>query len=659
VVGALTGHGLAYSWVALGAFQGSLADVGGPYRVRALSMSGVVVGGTLAVIIGSVATRWPAVAVPLAFVAAFVSGMVRLYGNAGAVVGVNNLVMTLVALAYPTRAIGVVLQRAEYFFVGAALAAVAALVIWPFQPNNPARVAVAECFTRLASLVEIIAIAPAPNAQAVEDWHFRARRAQASVREAVELASEQVAAVRRARDGSVRRGQQLLALLVATERLLGFLLPLPDLIDSGGLLANAPLAATLRALAGRLARVAVMVKPNGRVASGTGDAAATIVVPSGSVATPTLRRIAEESTIAEVLAVALARGEPMPNLAVGWIHDAPVALGVAQQSGTMRAQWALLRDNWGFQSQAFRHAMRLAVGVAAAETVAITTGLPRGYWLTVTTGIILQPYAGATVEKAIQRVAGTVAGVLVAALITFVLHAPLALILVLFPLTALTFAVRPISYGYFVLFLTPIFVLLAEGLHSDPRLAGYRLLNTVLGGALATICGALLWPAWEGEGLAVVLANAVDGDNNYLRAIVGDATTAEPVARRAMGLANSNAEAVLQRATADGQRSTALVFAGTTLVMALRRFGAALAAIGAARAAVEGSASDAALAGSAESVLTDLAASLRAGREPGPVPAWPVVEESRMPLASLMTRQLEVLHAAVARFVAAARGGAS
>jgi hypothetical protein len=57
--------------------------------------------------------------------------------------------------------------------------------------------------------------------------------------------------------------------------------------------------------------------------------------------------------------------------------------------------------------------------------------------------------------------------------------------------------------------------------------------------------------------------------------------------------------------------------------------------------------------------LTDLAASLRAGREPGPVPAWPVVEESRMPLASLMTRQLEVLHAAVARFVAAARGGAS
>jgi hypothetical protein len=56
-------------------------------------------------------------------------------------------------------------------------------VIWPFQPNNPARVAVAECFARLAALVEIIAVTPAPDAQAVEDWHLRARRAQASVRD--------------------------------------------------------------------------------------------------------------------------------------------------------------------------------------------------------------------------------------------------------------------------------------------------------------------------------------------------------------------------------------------------------------------------------------------------------------------------------------------
>ena len=55
------------------------------------------------------------------------------------------------------------------------------------------------------------------------------------------------------------------------------------------------------------------------------------------------------------------------------------------------------------------------------------------------------------------------------------------------------------------------------------------------------ICGAVLWPAWEGEGLADVLATAVDGDLAYLRSIVGDASTAEPDARRAMEAALSAA----------------------------------------------------------------------------------------------------------------------
>jgi uncharacterized membrane protein YccC len=654
VIGVATGHGLEYTWVALGAFQASLADSGGPYRVRAVSMSAVVLGGTLAVFVGSLASRWALAAVPLAFLAAFVSGMVRVYGTAGAVVGVNNLVMTLLGLAYPIRGLGVVTHRAEYFFAGAALSAAAALVLWPFQPNNPARYAMADCFDQLAAQFRVLASMPGAPDAGSDAWHDLPVETHAAARAAIEAARDQVAAVRLARDGEMRRGEQLLALLVVAERLFGLTHSVPDLMMAAGVAAPGPEADRVRAMLGnvaaRLARVAALVRPNvpapaaPSVAFGTADAAGL----------PTMRQILEEVAIAEPVAEALARGAPMPDLARTVLEVAREFM--PPRTGTLQAIVVPLRDNWGFQSIAFQHAVRLAVGVGAAEAVAIGTGLPRGYWLTVTTGIILQPYAGATLERAIQRITGTVAGVLIAALLTVLLHAPLALTLVLFPLTALTFALRPISYWYFTLFLTPIFVLLAEGLRGDPHLVAYRLLNTVLGGALAAITSALVFPVWEREGLGAALAKAVAADREYVRAVLGESSTPEPAARRAMGLANGNAEVAVQRIAGEGQRSQEMFLAGTTIVAVLRRLGGALSAIAVMREARPDAAreEDASRLGPCiETALRELAASLDEGREPGPVPVCPTVDATRVPLAPLFVRQVEVLHGAVARFEAA------
>jgi uncharacterized membrane protein YccC len=655
LAGVLTHQAFAYSWVALGAFQGSLADSGGPYRVRAMSISAVVFGGTLAVVVGSVATRWAYAAIPLACVAAFVSGMVRVYGSAAATAGVVNLVMTLIALAFPARAIAIVAQRAEFFFVGAALAGIAALVVWPFQPFTPARLAVADCFDQLAASVRVLASMPGAPDYGSDAWHDRPRQLRTTGRAAIENAREQLTAVRLARGGEARRGEQLLALLVVAERVFGLMYPLPDLMDTSGLSAPGPGAEHLRAalteIAARLARVTARVRF-------TGDGAPIVASSSDTApeiaALPTMRLIYEELAIAEPVALALERGAPMPDLARDVLEAANVV--APPRVSTLQTLIAPLRENWGFQSIGFQHAVRLAVGVGAAEAVAIGTGLPRGYWLTVTTGIILQPYAGATVERAIQRVVGTVAGVVIAAAITAVLHAPLALTLVLLPLTVLTFALRPISYGYFVLFLTPIFVLLAEGLRNDPSLAVDRLVNTVLGGLMATLCGALLFPAWEREGLAAELAKAIEGDIEYLRAVLAESSTSEPVARREMGLRNGNAEIAVQRLVGEGARSEGMFAAGTTIVTILRRLGAAFSAIAAERATMPDPIRDAqapAVAHTAEVVLSDLAAAMREHRSPDPIPAWPSVDETQAPLAPLLVRQVEVLHGAVSRFEAA------
>lgn len=75
-------------------------------------------------------------------------------------------------------------------------------------------------------------------------------------------------------------------------------------------------------------------------------------------------------------------------------------------------------------------------------------------------------------------------------------------------LCVLTLAIRPMGHGYYTLALTPLFLMIAEGIRNDPHLIWARLLNTVLGGLAALAAGALLWPDWEGDTLSDVLAVA-------------------------------------------------------------------------------------------------------------------------------------------------------
>jgi uncharacterized membrane protein YccC len=159
--------------------------------------------------------------------------------------------------------------------------------------------------------------------------------------------------------------------------------------------------------------------------------------------------------------------------------------------------FALLRPHLRASSPLFRHAIRLAIAATAAQALVFALHITRGYWLTLTVVIILQPVASATFERAAARVVGTVLGGIVAATINAIAHRPIAAAAFIVPLTVLTVAVRPLSYTYFTLFLTPLFVLVAESSSGDWHLAELRILNTLLGGALALLSAAILWPQPE------------------------------------------------------------------------------------------------------------------------------------------------------------------
>jgi uncharacterized membrane protein YccC len=220
----------------------------------------------------------------------------------------------------------------------------------------------------------------------------------------------------------------------------------------------------------------------------------------------------------------------------------------------------------------------------------ITLGWPTeyGHWLTIVLVMTMQPYFALTFTRALERIAGTLAGGALAAALAWVCTTPVSIAVALFPLAVISLSLRAVSFGLFITCLTPLVVLLSEigrpG-ESELTIALMRGLYTVVGGLLAIAGCFLLWPSWEPNRLARELRGAVAAHGRYAHAeiesLLGEASAATvEQMRRAAGMASNNAEASLQRALLEpGQAGPTRIEAALTIDAALRRMAGRLSAL--------------------------------------------------------------------------------
>jgi uncharacterized membrane protein YccC len=244
--------------------------------------------------------------------------------------------------------------------------------------------------------------------------------------------------------------------------------------------------------------------------------------------------------------------------------------------------------NLDWQSEAFRHALRAAIASAPAIAFTLVWFTPYDHWLTITIVMTMQPYFANTFARALERVGGTMAGGLIAAVLGLFVTTPLAIALAMFPLAVLALAIRAASFGLYSAVLTPLIVLLAELGHpgaSQWVIAGARAGLTLAGGVLAIAGCTLLWPSWEPARLAAELAGAIAAHAGYAEAELSlflaeaDARQVE-TARRAAGLASNNLEASISRALLEpGKAGRDRLDAAMVVDAALRRFAGRLSAM--------------------------------------------------------------------------------
>jgi uncharacterized membrane protein YccC len=671
-VGQLLGEAGAATWMSLGGFNAALSDKGGSYKTRAQTMAAVLIASAIAVSLGTLAQGRLAAELIVTFVVAFVCCLLRVWGNPGISVGSAALSVYVVALAIPAAHPSEALVRAAYVIVGGFWAMGIALILWPLRPYRPARIAISNAYAALADYVDHVA--GAAHMQQTAEWPVQSAPPVASVRTALEDASAVLVQLRRGRPGTVDRGERLLVLAASADQIFAHMVALSETLRLGArdetlhkkaIELTQEVAVTLRAIATSVLLehdpAPVAVTWSGAPLRTLINAMPTAVDPHYEHAAVILDRAAQLASAASVTLEVLNGGKPDAEAlaAVGTMR-APAAEEVREE----HALWDLIRATLSPDSLISRFALRVAVVTTIAVALTNILELKKGYWLTITAIVIVQPYTGVTLTRAVQRVIGTVLGALLAAALGAYFHDPRAILVIATVFVAFCVALLPVNYAAFSIFLTPTFVLLAEASAGDWNLAETRVLNTLLGGALALAGARFLWPSPErgrfpANGAAALRANA-----NYLAAVIERFDDRSPAAgeviraaRRAVGLATVNAEESLQRALVEAHGDEAALAPALTFLAYTRRFTASVAALAIARHTPDGT-TRAALEPFLRMVmpvLDDLATSLESARSPLPLPDVDATmgEGPLSPLVSArvnrLARQVKTLHDAVAR----------
>jgi uncharacterized membrane protein YgaE (UPF0421/DUF939 family) len=121
-----------------------------------------------------------------------------------------------------------------------------------------------------------------------------------------------------------------------------------------------------------------------------------------------------------------------------------------------------LRDAMRLTSTTYRHALRTTAITSLLFAVVEIAHLPHGEWAALAALRVLRPQYGATTQRAWQRVVGNIVGGTCAAVAIAGIHSATALAALLFVIIAVGFALRPVNYAFWVLFGTPLILLIGD-----------------------------------------------------------------------------------------------------------------------------------------------------------------------------------------------------
>jgi len=483
----------------MGALSGVIGDTADAYRLRILNIAVPQLFGAIGVTIGSLTFGQGWVAVAAVTGVALISGMISTIGAVASVSGLLLLLNCVIGAGLPLPG--------EWWLApllmsgGGLLVLLLALLAWPLRSGVPERATVASTYRTVADLLAAsgtdayddrrLAVTQSLNQSydvVLSRRAFQHGRSPDLVRLLAQLNA--VTPVVEAAPAAHQHGKPLPAEIPAAVR------HLAEAVETGytgpiGLRLPTPTNETARAVDHALRHAADVVTDQA----------------------PDPRTIDDRQGLPQVLDSARTGGTPIAAL---HIRAARAARSVLLSAGS------------------WRYGLRLAVCIGLAQVLVSIIPVPRSYWVALTVTFVMKPDFGSVFSRALLRALGTVAGLVVAAgVLTSVPPGwwDVPVLLVLAPLIP---ALTPRGYGYQTAAITPVILLLSNVLnHQGTGLLVPRLVDSLMGCAIALVAGYLLWPESWHTRVGDRLADAVADTAGYVEyAFRSDADPAARARRR-------------------------------------------------------------------------------------------------------------------------------
>ncbi|MER6078192.1 FUSC family protein [Streptomyces sp. NPDC001833] len=481
-VGLAVGQPAYGALASMGALSGVIGDTADAYRMRILNIAVPQLFGAVGVTVGSLVygQGWLTVAVVTGI--ALLSGMISTIGAVSSVSGLLLLLNSVIGAGLPLP--GAWWLTPVLMTGGGLLVLLLALLAWPLRSGVPERAAVAASYRTVADL---LSVSDGDDGEAYD-------RARHTVTQSLNQAYDLILARRARYRGRSSELTRMLAQLNA-------ITPVVEAAPAVRLarLAGKPLPPEIPA--------AVLHIADAVETGYTGPIGLHLPEPvneTGRAVDHALRHVAEVATSpASTLPHSRLRSSGRDPQAIDDRLGRPAALGIR----TARAA-----RNVALSANSWRYGIRLALCIGIAQALVSLVPVPRSYWVALTITFVLKPDFGSVFSRALLRALGTVAGLVVAATVLTVVPRGWWDVPVMMVLAPLVPALTPRGYGFQTAAITPVILLLSDNLnHQGTALLLPRLLDSLMGCAIALIAGYLLWPeSWRtrvGDRLADAVAD--------------------------------------------------------------------------------------------------------------------------------------------------------
>jgi uncharacterized membrane protein YccC len=526
-------------WAAFGAYMLSLIDYRGSHYRKVMIQFTETVLIVVAALIGMYVAQSVLLSISAMFIVGMFAALIRNWSDYGSSIGVAVGFFFLFGLANPVS-FEISLSYAAYMFAGAMWAILITVFSFPFTASNPLRRSVAKIWKANTDFIDAIILKHLSDSDEVDALTMTQK--ELDVRKAI---NHSIGLFERRQTTKTRLKAQHYDMMMELRKTSSFFgASLHGLQEELEILKNSDfepikrnvLYKTLSSLAQATARISIVIF----TFRGEDLTMAKIRVKRFEIAIKLFKEACyglklseQEKRAVSHLIETLYKAHAYLQQTIGQIEEKlnfkksdylenyKLSFNHFIAGLKPRVLMEFMREMFNINSQQFRYALRVAFGLSFGVFIYKFFHIDHGHWIALTMMIVIQPYYGATRKKGLERIIGTVSGIILGGVIMLlpIPHEAFVGILVVISFFVAYFLRNNYKVGVF--FVTIMMVVMMQiSQQGSWELIGWRVLSTLIGAALALVAGYAFWPVWEKQRFPALLSNALAQNKNYLKQIV-------------------------------------------------------------------------------------------------------------------------------------------